>query len=56
MASMKGKWIGKKIEKIMKEGVRRNTQRPVSKSNPRKKVSPKQAQAIAFSMWERGKR
>lgn len=39
-----------KVAKIMKEGVRRNTKKPVSKSNPRRKVSQKQAVAIAFSM------
>ena len=43
-------WVGKKIEKIMKEGVRRNTRKPVSKKNPRRKVSQKQAIAISLSM------
>lgn len=47
--------IGTKISKIMHEGVRRNTKKPVSKSNPRRKVSAKQAAAIAFSMHERGR-
>ena len=42
--------VSAKIAKIMKEGVRKNTKRPVSKSNPRRKVSQKQAVAIAFSM------
>lgn len=44
------KWVGQKIGKIMKEGVRRSTRRPVSKSNPRRKVSQKQAVAVAISM------
>jgi len=47
--------IGTKIGIIMREGVRKNTRKPVSKSNPRRKVSPKMAQAIAFSMKRRGK-
>ena len=47
--------IGKKIAKITKEGVRGNTKQPVSKDNPRKKVSPAQAKAIAFSMAKKGK-
>ena len=47
--------VGKKISKILKEGVRRNTHKPVSKSNPRRKVSQKQAVAISLSMARRGK-
>ena len=47
--------VGNKISKIMKEGVRRNTKRPVSAKNPRRKVSQKQAVAIAMSMKRRGK-
>lgn len=47
--------IGSKIEKIMHEGVRKNTRKPVSKKNPRRKVSQKQAVAIAESMVRRGK-
>ena len=47
--------IGSKIKKIMKEGVRRNTHKPVSKSNPRRKVSQSQAVAIALSMKRAGK-
>lgn len=43
-------FVGNKIEKILKEGVRRNTRKPVSKSNPRRKVSWKQAIAISLSM------
>lgn len=46
----KAKAISSKIKKIMKEGVRKNTHKPVSKSNPRRKVSQKQAIAIAESM------
>ena len=46
-------WVGKKIEKIMKEGVRRNTQKPVSKKNPRRKVSQRQAIAISLNMEKR---
>ena len=48
--SKESKAISNKIGKIMTEGVRKNTHAPVSKSNPRVKVSPKQAQAIAYSM------
>ena len=47
---MKKSAVGKKVSKIMKEGVRKNTHKPVSKSNPRRKVSQKQAVAIAISM------
>lgn len=47
--------VDNKISKIMHEGVRRNTHKPVSKSNPRHKVSQKQAVAIAYSMKRRGK-
>ena len=47
--------VGQKIRKIMKEGVRRNTRKPVSKSNPRRKVSQKQAVAIAESMTKKGR-
>lgn len=50
MAKKNSKAISKKIGKIMKEGVRRNTHKPVSKSNPRRKVSQKQAIAMAYSM------
>lgn len=46
--------IGEKIKKIMAEGVRRNTHKPVSKKNPRRKVSQKQAVAIAESMVRKG--
>ena len=46
----KQKAVSQKIEKIMKEGVRRNTHEPISKSNPRRKVKLNQAQAIAYSM------
>ncbi len=44
------KLVSDKVKKIMKEGVRRNTHAPVSKSNPRRPVSQKQAVAIAESM------
>ena len=47
--------IGTKISMIMHEGIRKNTHRPVSKSNPRRKVSAKQATAIAYSMKREGK-
>ena len=50
MATEKSKFISNKIGKIMNEGVRQNTKKPVSSSNPRRPVSPKQAQAIAYSM------
>ena len=45
--------LGTKISKIMHEGVRMNTHKPVSKSNPRRKVSQKQAVAIAMHMMEK---
>jgi len=48
--------ISDKIAKIMREGVRKNTQRPVSSSNPRRKVPVKQAVAIAYSMSRKGKK
>ena len=44
------KAISNKIQKIMHEGVRKNTHKPVSSSNPRRKVDVKQAAAIAYSM------
>jgi hypothetical protein len=47
--------IGTKISLIMKEGVRKNTRRPVSKSNKRRKVSQAQAVAIAMDMKRKGK-
>ncbi len=47
--------VGNKIKKILKEGVRKNTHKSVSKSNPRRKVSQKQAVAIALSMKRKGK-
>lgn len=47
--------VGNKIKKILKEGVRRNTHKPVSKTNRRRKVSQKQAVAIALSMKAHGK-
>lgn len=47
--------VGKKIGKILKEGVRKNTHKAVSKSNPRRPVSQKQAVAIALSMKRKGK-
>jgi len=46
----KEKFISSKVKKIMDEGVRRNTHKPVSKSNPRREVSDKQAVAIAYHM------
>lgn len=42
--------LDQKIAKIMKEGVRRNTHAPLSKTNKRRPVSQKQAVAIARSM------
>ncbi len=44
------KKVSAKVSKIMKEGVRRNAHAPLSKSNPRRPVSQKQAIAIAISM------
>lgn len=53
----KNSWISGKIQKIMHEGVRKNTHRPVSSANPRRKVSQKMAEAIAESMYgRRGKK
>lgn len=46
--------VSQKISTIMKEGVRKNTQKPVGKANPRKKVKQKQAVAIALDMARRG--
>lgn len=54
MAKKRGA-IGNKISTIMHEGVRRNTHKPVSKSNKRRPVSNKQAVAIALSMARHGK-
>lgn len=48
--------ISSKVSKIMHEGVRRNTHKAVSSSNPRRKVSQKQAVAIAYSMADRAKK
>lgn len=50
------KKVSDKVKKIMKEGVRRNTHKPVSKSNPRRPVSQKQAVAIALSMAKKKKK
>ena len=47
--------LGTKISMIMHEGVRRNTHKAVSKANPRRKVSAKQAVAIAMDMQRKGK-
>ena len=47
--------LSKKISKIIHEGVRRNTHAPVSKTNPRRKVSYEQAIAIAESMARKKK-
>ena len=52
----KSKWISDKIKKIMSEGVRKNTHKAVSKTNKRRKVSQKQAVAIAQSMYKRRKK
>ena len=49
MPSAKEKFISSKIKKVMSEGVRKNTHAPLSKSNPRRQVSQKQAEAIAIS-------
>lgn len=47
--------IGTKISMILHEGVRKNTHAPISQSNPRRKVSQKQAVAIAMDMKRKGK-
>jgi len=44
------KFVSEKIEKIMREGIRVNTRRPVSASNPRRRVSLKMAEAVAINM------
>lgn len=49
----KNTFISNKIAKIEDEGVRRNTHAPVSKSNPRRHVPGKMAQAIAYSYWKK---
>ncbi len=46
-------WVGNKIDQIMAEGIRRNTRKPVSKTNKRRKVSRKMAVAVAISMAQR---
>lgn len=51
----KEKFISSKVKKILDDGIRRNTHKPVSKSNPRRKVSDKQAVAISYSMARRGR-
>jgi len=57
MARKYSPWVGKKIGKILHEGIRRNTRKPVSKSNPRRKVSRRQAIAVAINMGrEAGKK
>ena len=50
MQNAKQTFISNKIGKIMNEGIRKNTQKPVSSSNPRRPVSQKQAIAVAESM------
>ncbi len=47
--------VGEKIKTIMHEGVRQNTHKAVSKSNPRRHVPLKQSIAIALDMKRRGK-
>lgn len=47
--SERSKFISSKIAKVMREGVRRNTHKPVSSANPRRPVSKAQAVAIAYS-------
>lgn len=56
MAKKTQKKISAKVKKIMHEGVRKNTHKPVGKSNPRKPVSQKQAVAIAYSMAGKSKK
>jgi hypothetical protein len=46
-------FMSAKMEEIKKKGIRRNTHAPVSKNNPRRKVSQKQAVAIAMDMARR---
>ena len=43
-------FISSKIAKIQEEGIRRNTKKPVSKSNPRRPVSRAQAIKVAYEM------
>ncbi|MBI5357035.1 hypothetical protein HZB78_05525 [Candidatus Collierbacteria bacterium] len=42
--------VSDKITKIINEGVRRNTHKPVSPSNPRRPVDKRRAIAIAYHM------
>lgn len=50
----KNAWISTKIQKIMHEGVRRNTRMPYSaKNNPRRPVTLSVAKATAESMYLR---
>ncbi len=46
-------WVGNKIDQIMTEGIRRNTRKPLSKKNKRRKVLQKQAVAVALDMARR---
>jgi hypothetical protein len=55
MATAKEKFISNKISKIMHEGIRKNTHKPVSSTNARRHVSQKQAIAVAYSMARKGK-
>lgn len=50
------KKVSAKISKIAREGIRRNTRKPVSSTNKRRKVSQKQAIAVAINMTKRGKK
>lgn len=47
--------VGGKISEILHEGIRRNTHAPVSSTNKRRKVSQKQAVAVALDMKRKGK-
>lgn len=49
MKSAKDAFIANKIREVNRSGVRRNTHKPVSSSNPRRAVSNSQAIAIAYS-------
>lgn len=51
--SSKDTFIISKTDQILKEGVRRNTHKPLSKSNQRRPVQINQARAIAHSMYDR---
>lgn len=49
---IKNQMIQKKVDEIMKFGVRGKTRQPLSESNPRQPVSQKRAESIANAMFK----